>query len=510
MNRLARVVRSRFFLAGLCMVLEFVQLLGVFVFLYEIFLPVTVLGWIFYIGVLLYLINSDAIVESKIPWLIILCFFPVVGAFVYLLASSNKTSEKEFARYHKAEQAIRACLPQDETVMAQLAAQDACAHQQAHYLYEVAGTPCYSHTTTQYFPSGEAFFAALLEDLRAAKRFILMEYFIIEEGAMWDAIHAVLREKAAQGLAVYVLYDDLGCMRTLPEHYFETLGEEGIRALPTNRFTPILSHIHNNRDHRKITVIDGCVGYTGGINLADEYINAVEKCGHWKDSAVRLEGAAVRGLVMLFLTQWNSQSAEPIDPALAVKWTCPNVCGQGMVVPFGDAPAPLDEGHIGKAAYLNMIHGARTYLYITTPYLICDRELLNALRIAAKKGVDVRILTPHIPDKKTVFLMTRSNHRLLLEDGVKIYEYTPGFVHAKNLICDDVLAICSTINMDYRSFVHHFECGVWMYDTACIADMKDDFLRTLAVSEPISAEAATLKRGQRLLAEVMKVFAPLF
>ena len=308
---------------------------------------------------------------------------------------------------------------------------------------------------------------------------------------------------------MYFMYDDFGCMTTLPERYYEQLCQEGIHCILSNKFTPILSNIHNNRDHRKITVIDGRIGYTGGLNLADEYINAYEKYGHWKDTAVRIQGDAVRNLTVLFLASWNTQSKEPIDCGPYLEVQTDQTAGKGYVIPFGDGPEPLYADTIGKNVYLNMIHGAKRYLYITTPYLICDHELLSALRIAAKKGVDVRIITPHIPDKKAVFLMTRSNYRVLLQDGVKIYEYTPGFIHAKSFVCDDKLAVCGTINLDYRSLVHHFECGAWMYDTDCIGDMKDDFLATAARSQIVIMEQAKLRGWQRLLAELMKVFSPL-
>ncbi len=520
MERIEKILRSRFFLAALCIVLEFSQLLIVFVLLYELFLPITVLGWVFYVGIILYLINRDEIPEIKIPWLIILCFLPVVGAFVYMLLSSNRTSEKEYRRYQQAGQEIRPWLEQTEDIQ-RLRERDFDAYLQANYLYSISKMSCYSHTRTVYYPLGEDFYTALLKDLESASRFIFMEYFIVQEGQMWNPIHEILRRKAAEGVEVFFLYDDVGCMTTLPEHYYETLEREEIHCVPANKFTPILSHIHNNRDHRKITVIDGQIGYTGGINLADEYINAIEKHGHWKDSAVRLEGEAVQNLMLLFIAAWNAQGAIHLDGSrymnqrLEKKELLQRVnasdesLDDGFVIPFGDGPEPIYRYRTGKNVYLNMINGARKYLYITTPYLICDRELLNALRNASRKGVDVRIITPHIPDKKAILLMTQSNYSVLIEDGVKIYEYTPGFIHAKNFVCDDKYAVCGTINLDYRSLVHHFECGVWMYGTECIGQMKEDFLETVGVSERISAEQAGLKSWRRFLAEIMKAFSPL-
>ncbi|MGM9605836.1 MAG: cardiolipin synthase [Faecousia sp.] len=508
MERLLKILRSRFFLAAFCIILELAQLMAVFILLYEFFLPITILGWIFHICVLLYLINRDEIPEFKLPWLMILFLLPVIGAFVFMLLSSNESSKKTAERYERTLLELKPWRKQTPSID-KLRDQDKEAYSQARYLYSAASMPCCENAATTYYPTGEAFLAALLDDLQKAERFIMMEYFIVQEGKMWDPIHAVLKEKAAQGVDVYFMYDDFGCMTTLPERYYEQLCGEGIHCILSNKFTPVLSNVHNNRDHRKITVIDGRVGFTGGVNLADEYINAVEKYGHWKDTAVRMEGEAVKNLTMLFIASWNTQSKTPIDCDLYMDVPQAQTQGQGYVIPFGDGPQPLYHDTIGKNVYLNMIHGAKDYLYITTPYLICDHELLSALRIAARKGVDVRIITPHIPDKKAVFLMTRSNYRVLLQDGVKIYEYTPGFIHAKSFVCDDKLAVCGTINLDYRSLVHHFECGAWMYGTTCIADMKADFLATVDKSQAVTMYTAQLRGCQRLLAELMKVFSPL-
>jgi cardiolipin synthase len=508
MKRVIRVLGSRYFLAGVCIVLEFGLLTALFVYLYQYFLPITVLGWVLQIVVLLYLINRDDIPEFKIPWILMLLLIPVTGAFIFLVFSSNQATKKQHQRYQAATQAMEPYRGQTPDFQ-RLQEEDPSAALQAAYLYSAAHVPCHGDTQVTYYPLGESFYPALLEALESAEHFIFMEYFIVQTGQMWDAIHAVLRRKAADGLAVYVMYDDVGCMTTLSGHYYETLEAEGIHAIPSNRFRPIVSHIHNNRDHRKITVVDGRIGFTGGINLADRYINAQVVYGHWKDTAVRLEGPAVRNLTGMFLTAWNLQSDRPIDSAPYLEVEPPKGCAEGFVIPFGDGPAPLYKDYVGKNVYLNIIHSAQNYVYITTPYLICDQELLNALRTAAKKGVDVRLITPHIPDKKTVFLMTRSNYLPLVQDGVRIYEYTPGFIHAKNMVSDDRIAVCGTINLDYRSLVHNFECGAWIYESACAQAMRTDFLATAAVSQEITLEAATLRGIPRLVAELMKVFSTL-
>lgn len=508
LKRIHKVLRSRYFLGVLGIVLELAQLLVVFTLLYEYFLPITVLGVLFHIGVLLYVINKDEIPEFKIPWLIILFLLPVIGAFIYMLFTSTGQSRKEYPKFEDAHRRLLPYLEQWGAEREEPEKMDADARSQAAYLYRAAGMPCGGGYVT-YYPLGEDFHAALLESLEQAEKFILMEYFIIQQGKMWNPIHEILKRKAAQGVKVYLMYDDFGCMVTLPEQYYEEMEREGIHCIPANKFKPVLSRIHNNRDHRKITVIDGRVGFTGGVNLADEYINATSKYGHWKDTAVKIEGEAVRNLTVLFLEFWNMQVKEPMEGGPFLYVDVPPWQGDGMVIPYGDGPEPLYNETIGKNVYLNMIHAARKYLYLTTPYLICDHELMGALKLAAKRGVDVRLITPHIPDKKLIFLMTKSGYEELIKSGVKIYEYTPGFVHAKNMICDDKFAICGTINLDYRSLVHHFECAAWMYHMDCIADMKKDFTEMLSVSEEITEKEAKLKPWLGPLAEVMKIFASL-
>ena len=505
---LRKFLRSRFFLGAVCILLEFALLIFVFSWLYDVFWPITILAWVFYFITLIYILNRDEIPENKLPWLVILLLLPILGAFVFMLLSSNSTSKDDYLRYEKSAKKIRPHMRQTENIE-KLRALDIDAYAQARYLFDGARMPVFNKSKTTYYPLGEDFHVDLLTELKKAKRFIFMEYFIVQEGVMWDSVHRVLRDKVTQGVEVYMLYDDLGCIATLPDDYYKELCDEGIHCLPCNKFKPILSHIHNNRDHRKITVIDGKVGFTGGINLADEYINAYEKHGHWKDTAVKIEGEAVKSLSALFMSLWNMQSDHQLSADMYLSGFVCEDCGSGYVVPFGDSPSPIDTEDIGKTVYMNMLSAARDYVYITTPYLICDRELLNAICNASRRGVDVRLITPHIPDKKAIFLMTRSNYKKLIDSRVKLYEYTPGFIHAKSFVCDDKFAVCGTINLDYRSLVHHFECGAWMYNTESIIDMKDDFLSTVEVSQLVSKHDATLGFFDRMFAEIMKVFSPL-
>ncbi len=486
---------------------EFAVIMMLFYWVSE-FRVVEILGWIFYVITMIYVLNRDEIPEMKLPWLIIMLLLPIVGALVFYLLSSNRASKKDYERYRKYEKKVLPYLNQTNNIE-KLKAVDTDAYQQARYLYSISKMPLFDKSKTTYYSIGESFFSDLVKELKKARHYIFMEYFIVQEGVMWNEIHKVLKDKVRQGVDVYVLYDDLGCIATLPENYYKTLNDEGIHCVPCNKFKPILSHIHNNRDHRKITVVDGKVGFTGGINLADEYINACVKYGHWKDTAVKIEGEAVKSLIALFVLLWNMQDVKPLDADMYLSKVFGGDCGSGFVIPFGDSPNPIDTEDIGKNVYINILSSAQDYVYICTPYLICDRELLNAICIASRRGVDVRIITPHIPDKKAVFLMTRSNYKKLIEAGVKVYEYTPGFIHAKSFVSDDKFAVCGTINLDYRSLVHHFECGAWMYNTESVMDMKNDFLHTVEKSQIVTHRQASFGFFERLLAELMKVFSPM-
>ncbi|MBQ2937331.1 MAG: cardiolipin synthase [Clostridia bacterium] len=509
MKKLLKIIRSRFLISALVILLEFIQLLIVFTLLYEYSTIIFILGHIFYIGVFLYIINKYESPEFKLPWIIIIMLFSVVGAFVFMLLTSNNQNKRTILRFKNNKESLKPYLEQDETIK-KLEDENRDAYLQANYVKKSTGLPCYKNTKISYYKIGEDFHKELLNSLKEAKDFIFMEYFIIEEGKMWNSIYEILKEKVKNGVKVYVIYDDFGCMTTLDEKYYKKLSAEGICCNPTNKFAPVLSRIHNNRDHRKITVIDGTVGFTGGINLADEYINSKVKHGHWKDTAIKLEGEAVKSLAALFLEMWNTQSKIQLEPDQFMKIEYKEIGPVGVVAPYGDGPEDFYKDDVAKYVYLNMINSAKKYIYITTPYLICDYEILNTLCVSAKKGVDVRIIVPHIPDKKTVFWMTQSNYETLVKNGVKIYEYTPGFIHAKQFICDDIFATCGTVNLDYRSLAHHFECGIWMYKTECIESMKKDFMDTINISKEIKDAKNRLASWKKLIVEVMKVFFPLF
>ena len=505
MKKIINVIKSRFFISAFCIVLVFAELMSVYLLLYKYFLPITILSKPFYFFVFLYIINKDESIEFKLPWIILILLMPIAGSFMYILLSSDGYSKIEQGRFKKH---IQKCKEYDNDEKLK-DIKNKGAYLQAKYLCSSSEISIYDNSKVTYYKIGEDFNKALVDELKKAEKFIFMEYFIVEKGKMFNPILEILKEKAQNGVEVYFMYDDFGCITTLSESYYKELESFGIHAIPSIKFIAKFSNIHNNRDHRKITVIDGKVGFTGGINIADEYINEKEKHGHWKDTAIKIEGAAVKNLTKLFLGTWNFQNKEMLEYDKYLNVDCEKFTTDGLVIPYGDGPNLFYNESIGKNVYLNMIHMAKKYIYITTPYLICDNELLNALRLASKRGVDVRIITPHIPDKKWVFLMTRSNYYNLVKDGVKIYEYESGFIHAKEFVCDDMFATCGTINLDYRSLTHHFECGAWIYNMDTIKDMKKDILDTMNKSIEIDLKKSKLKGWEKLLAEFMKIYTPL-
>jgi cardiolipin synthase len=352
-------------------------------------------------------------------------------------------------------------------------------------------------------------YEAMLFDIRRAKKYIFLEYFIIEGGEMWNNILAVLEGKVKEGIEVRVMYDDIGCMRSLPSKYDKTLCEKGIRCVRSGPVSPRMSTAHNNRNHRKILVVDGEIAYTGGVNLADEYINKKKRFGHWKDGGVRVFGDAAIGFLKLFIASWDLSSSKFSD-IRAYMPTLPNNLGDGgFYLPFGSGPSPTYSRPVGKNAIMNVINQAQEYVYITTPYLVIDYDLTEALRNAAQRGVDVRIITPKIPDKRLVKVMTKSAYPHLIDAGVSIYEYTPGFIHEKCILSDDVYAIIGTINLDYRSLVHHYENALWIYGSPMVMDAKSGFLRTVESSELMNDKKVKLTLGEWILRNLIRIFAPL-
>ncbi len=496
----------RYILAMMLTVFEILAVFGIVTALCYFVPYFYIAAYITSVGCIVSIIASDDIPEYKLPWVLLVLFVPIAGFMSYLMFYSRKLRPRYLKRLEQVyDMSYR---HEDEQPLAALAAENKSAATQASLLCKIAGTHLFQNTAQTYFPLGEEMHAALLDDLRRAERFIYMEYFIIEEGRFWNSILEILTERAAAGVEVKVLYDDIGCMSTLPGDYYKQLQKRGIDALPFSRVRGGADGEINNRSHRKITVIDGAIGYTGGVNLADEYINAVTRFGHWKDTALRLEGEGVRELTRLFLADFGL-NAKRLPALRADSYPPCEREAAGYVVPFGDGPRPIYPRRVGKCVIQSILGAATDYVYMTTPYLIIDNDLCSDIENAALRGVDVRIITPHIPDKKLVFALTRSFYPRLLAAGVKIYEYTPGFIHAKSYIADDRYGMIGTINLDYRSLVHHFENGVWMYGTDSVLAIKQDIEKTLELCTPITPDQVKTKRLARFFRSVGRLFAPM-
>ncbi|MBQ7794690.1 MAG: cardiolipin synthase [Clostridia bacterium] len=465
-----------------------------------------ILAWITQIVCVVRIISSDDNPDYKIPWLLFVMILPVAGFMLYFIFYSRVLKRKYVKRLEALKEA--SYKKNDDDLFDKLSAENPIAASQAKMLTAISESHLFENTKQTYFPVGEDMYRQLLIDLYKAEKFIYMEYFIIEEGKFWNSILEILKEKAEKGLDVKVVYDDIGCMSTLPADYHKFLRKLGISATPFSRLRGNADSEFNNRNHRKITVIDGKIGYTGGINLADEYINEIVKYGHWKDTAIRLEGEAVWELTRLFYIDYGINVKKMPD----IKNECfaeQQIEESGYIIPFGDGPYPIYNRRVGKSVIQNMLSSATRYVYMTSPYLIIDNDLCQSIENTALRGVDVRIILPHIPDKKLVFAMTRSFYHRLMSAGVKIYEYESGFIHAKSYIADDEYAMIGTINLDYRSLVHHFENGVWMYRTSCIEELKKDIQDTLSKSICVTSEMQKATLPERFIRSVVRIFAPL-
>lgn len=447
----------------------------------------------------------------KLIWIYLILAFPVFGGLLYLVFSiqgSMKLMEPYMLQIEN-----RTCVKNEKSrELVSLATLDYPNHQNIiNYLSERSGFPISNNTATKYYSIGEDFYDDLIEALKSAEKYIFLEYFIIAEGKMWNSILEILEEKASSGVIVRIIYDDFGCIFNLPKNYPEMLAQKGIECRAFNRFRPLLTGLQNNRDHRKICSIDGKIAFTGGINIADEYINEIEKYGHWKDSAVGLIGEGAWSLTVIFLKMWLLTSPEPDIENQDIYGYKPDYefekCNDGYVQAYCDSP--LDKDQVCERIYHQMIHSARKYLYICTPYLIIDDSMLNSLTFLAQSGVDVRIITPHKWDKRLVHITTQSYYSDLIKSGVRIYEYTPGFIHSKIFVSDDEIASIGTANLDFRSLYLHFECGTMLYGSSAVIEAKNDFLATLAECKEFCPEDCRHGVFRRLLGSFMRLISPL-
>ena len=507
MKRIKKLFRSRMFFTALLLFVQLVILLVFLRYMFNEFALYYIVASIVAIITVIDIANSEMNPSFKLAWLILVLIVPFCGAPLYYIFSKSKQAYRLEKRLRKYKTLERLMPPYDSKNIEEAALTDPEIARQMKYIGKTAYAPVYKNTQTKYFTSGEEYFEALLQELRRAQRFIFLEYFIIENGKMFDSVLEILKAKVAQGIEVRLMFDDMGTISKLPKNYDKELEAMGIRVSVFNRLRASLDTFLNYRDHRKIVVIDSNVGFTGGINLADEYINEVEKFGHWKDTGIMLKGEAVTKMTEIFLQLWHFSKNETKSDIRSYIGTA-SYETDGYVQPFADGPTNNDE--ICELCYMGLINCANESVYITTPYLILDNEMQTALCHSAKSGVDVRIITPHIPDKKLVFAATRSYYRALLKAGVKIYEYTPGFIHAKSLVADGKVCVVGTVNFDFRSFYMHFENSVLAYKSSCVTEVEKDFFETLDKCEEITLDEIN-KKGTlyRLLQVCLKVFSPL-
>ncbi len=507
---LSRIIFSR----GLIIVL--MLLIQTFFLIWAFFFLAGKIPYVYYVSylvatvVLIRIVNLDVPAEFKLTWAVIILIMPVIGVLLYLFNASNWGM---IGLKHKVAEELnwtRNMIEISEGTAEAIREEARTFQHFSYYMDEKCDFPTYHNTNVTYYPDGEETIAAILAELKRAEKFILIEFFIISRGEVWDSILEILKEKVKEGVEVKVMYDGLCSLLKLPYHYPKKLAEYGIEAKMFAPLIPFLSTAQNNRDHRKILVIDGRVAFTGGVNLADEYANRIQIYGHWKDVGLRLEGRAVMSMTRLFIQNWNLYGKMDADYAkyLEESFHLQHFGYNGFVIPYGDVPT--DEYDVGKTVYSHIFATATEYVHIMMPYFIVDREFLSAIKYASVQGIDVKLILPHIPDKKSVFAMARSFYPDLLASGVKVYEYLPGFVHAKVMVSDDTVATVGSVNLDYRSFYHHFENGVYLYHTSVTKEIEADFQRTMEASIPVdSAYYQKIPILWRAWGRILRLFAPL-
>lgn len=487
---------------------QILLLISVFRFLKDL-IPFTVgTLLVFTIMMVLYVINADHNTSVKLSWITLIMLLPGFGGMLYIFIQTDIGHRTLKNRIKVIVKETQSEFTQQEGLMERLKLENKGLYNLAKYTGRSGGYPVYENSPTKYFPIGEDAFEEMLIQLKRAERFIFMEFFIVDEGYMWGQILKILSDKVKEGVEVRFMYDGTNEFALLPHSYPDKLRKLGIKCKVFSPIRPLLSTHYNYRDHRKILIVDGRVAFTGGINLADEYINRVEVYGHWKDTFIMTRGQSVDSFTIMFLQLWNA--SEETRTYMGEEYTGQPLTTKepGYVIPFGDSP--LDNDRVGQMVYMDILNRAEDYVYIMTPYLILDGEMVTSLQFAARRGIDVKIIMPHIPDKKFVFAQSRSHYKELIESGVEIYEYTPGFMHAKTFLSDDKKAVVGTINLDYRSLYHHFECALYMEETSTIGDIKLDFKKTLDLSQKVTLEdIKNYNIFMTLTGRVIKLFAPL-
>ncbi len=477
-------IKGRVILTGIFLILQIVltfYAVGVlqvrFSWLYYIFQAIAIFTAI-------YIVNKRGNPSYKITWIIFILLLPVFGLFIYLLWGGERMFPHLKRRMKRCESHYYRYLTQDRETAELITYEQNTLARQASFLQRESGYPVYTGTDVEYLSPGELFFTRLLEELDKAERYIYLEYFILAEGEMWNAIRKILYKKAHSGVEIKIIFDDFGSIKRQYKDFVSGLRRHGIKVAVFNPIKPTFNVFMNNRNHRKIAIVDGKVAFTGGINIADEYINRLHRFGYWMDSAVMVKGKAVNSFVVMFAVMWEYNTGEQLT--MADHLLAEPTENKHYVLPYCDGP--MDGHSAAQGIYMQILNTAHRYVYIATPYLILDNNMTNVLTLAAKSGVDVRIVTPYIPDKSYVHPVTQYYYSELLQAGARIFEYTPGFIHSKIFISDDQVATVGTVNMDYRSFVFHFECGTWFTDPATIGEMKAQFDAILSESKEIFYE----------------------
>lgn len=503
-NSLGRVV-----LVGLSLLAQIFWIVGVAMRLTEYYAIIQIAVSLLAFVLVLHICDRPINSAYKITWIVTILIFPLFGVLIYLMFGHHNALFLTRRKFLHLQEVLTTSLVPDPQKLDQLQSQDPVLGGQAHYLQQVAGFPLYQNTDITYYGDTQDAISAQMEAMKEAKQFIFMEYHAIEDTAGWRRIEEILAERAAAGVDVRVIYDDVGSISFINGRFRHRLIKKGIQCQAFNPIVPVINVFMNHRDHRKITVVDGKVGFTGGYNLADEYFNVTHPYGQWKDSGLRLEGDGVRSMTAIFLEMWDATRKTREDFAPFLK-SFPYTAREprGYVLPYADSP--LDDELTGENVYLNLIKGATRYLYITSPYLIISDEMQRELILAAGRGVDVKLLTPGIPDKKVIYRITRSHYADLMAHGVQIYEYTPGFLHQKEFVSDDRVAVVGTINLDFRSLYLHFENACWFTGYDAVVQVRKDIEEILKVCR--KGEAHRKERDsafQRFTRLLLKLLSPL-
>ena len=466
---------------------------------------------VFIVSVIIFfrIVNKPEDPEFKIPWIIGMLLMPLFTSIIFIIFGNHGLRKKDQVIIRGSKNAYNAHFKLSEEERNEYREELGRAAGAFRYIQKTTKVGVHTNNRITYYKTGEEFFPAFVEGLKQAKEFIFIEFFIITDGKWWDAVKEILIQKAEEGVDVRILYDDMGCSGTISSRTPKILGKLGIKCFKFHPFRPILSGVYNNRDHRKIVIIDHQMAFTGGMNLADEYANDIVRFGYWKDTMIKIEGSAINNLLAIFLQNYNLCSGYISDYNKYLSYDYEKFDDDGFVMPFGDGPGGVDNALIGEQTYISILNYAQKEVYISTPYLIPTYELLDALRNTALRGVEVHLIVPGIPDKKLAYAMAKSNFRFLLDAGVHIYTYTPGFNHMKSAIADNEFGFVGTINFDFRSLVHHFECGAILYKCKCMQEITDDFKEMIAVSKKVP-ENYKFKGFAKSVCTLLKIVSALF